>query len=47
VDVDEGCDLDIFEMAGCNNEPTKDYIIWDLLLFRWLQVDMKGIKRPL
>ncbi len=47
MDVDEGCGLDIFEMASCNNEPRKDYIIWDLLLFRWLQVDVKDIKCPL
>jgi hypothetical protein len=47
VDVDEGCCLDIFEMASCNNEPRKDYIIWDLLLFKWLQVDVKDIKYPL
>jgi len=45
--TDEESSLDIFEISAGTNEPTKDVVNKELLMFRSFQVDVKDIKCPL
>jgi hypothetical protein len=45
--TDEESSLDIFEISAGTNEPTKDVVNKELLMFRRFQVDVKDIKCPL
>jgi hypothetical protein len=46
-DVDEDCCLNIFEMIESTNEPTKEFVNKELLIFKRFEVDLKSIKCPL
>jgi hypothetical protein len=45
--MDQGCNLDIFEIITRKNELTKEYVKWKPLIFKWYQMDVKNIKCPL
>jgi len=47
MQTDEESSLDIFETFAGTNEPTKEVVNKELLMFRMLQVDVKDIKCPL
>jgi hypothetical protein len=47
MQTDEENSLDIFEMFVGTNEPTKEVVNKELLMFKRFQVDVKEIKRPL
>jgi hypothetical protein len=47
MQTDEESSLDIFEMPFRTNEPTKEVVNKELLMFRRFQVDFKEIKCPL
>jgi len=47
MQIDEESNLDIFEMSTWTNEPTKDVLNEELLIFRRFQVDVKDIECPL
>jgi hypothetical protein len=47
MDVDEDCSLNIFEMIESTNEPTKEFVNKELLIFKRFEVDIKNIKCPL
>jgi hypothetical protein len=40
-DVDEDCSLNIFEMIESTNEPTKEFVNKELLIFKRFEVDLK------
>jgi hypothetical protein len=46
-DVDEDCTLNIFEMIASTNEPIKEFVNRELLIFKRSQMDAKNIKCPL
>jgi hypothetical protein len=46
-DVDEDCSLNIFEMIASTNEPTKEFLNKELLIFKRFEVDVQNIKCPL
>jgi hypothetical protein len=43
-DVDEDYNLNIFEMIASTNEPTKEFVNRELLIFKRFQVEAKNIK---
>jgi hypothetical protein len=45
--TNEESSLDIFEISARTNEPTKDVVNKESLMFRRFQVDVKDIKCPL
>jgi hypothetical protein len=45
--VYEDCNLDIFEQIANTNEPTKELVNTELLIFKRYQVDVNKIKCPL
>jgi hypothetical protein len=45
--IDEESSLDIFEIFAGTNEPTKDVVNKELLMFRRFQMDVRDIKCPL
>jgi hypothetical protein len=47
MQIDEGSSLDIFEMSLGINEPTKEVVNKELLMFKRFQMDVKDIKCPL
>jgi hypothetical protein len=47
MEIDEESSLDIFEMSIGTNEPTKEVVKKELLMFRRFQVDVKDMKCPL
>jgi hypothetical protein len=47
MEIDEKNCLDIFEMFVGTNEPTKEVVNKELLMFRRFQVDLKDIQCPL
>jgi hypothetical protein len=44
METDEESSLDIFEMSIQTNEPTKEVLNKELMMFRRFQVDVKDIK---
>jgi uncharacterized protein YbbC (DUF1343 family) len=47
MQIDEKINLNIFEMFVKTNEPTKEVVNKELLMFRRFQVDVEHIKCPL
>jgi hypothetical protein len=44
MQTDEKSNLDIFEMSTATNEPTKEVVNKELMMFKRFQVDVKDIK---
>ncbi len=44
MQIDEESNLDIFEMYAKTNEPTKEVVNKELLMFKRFQMDVKDIK---
>ncbi len=44
MQMDEQSNLDIFEMYAKTNEPTKEVVNKELLMFKRFQMDVKDIK---
>jgi hypothetical protein len=47
MDTDAKCSLDIFEMGSCGNEPMKECVNRELLLFQQFLIDVKETNCPL